>query len=456
MSLDFKLKKRVQYSLLLIFSPIVFQACQNVNQTEIIPSASPSSTTTIINSPSISSSATSPPDLTIPTPSSSSLLMPMCSPEAPKYEDYMVSIDNKLFRKTDNDEKIIDSVNYIDDKNIIYNKSYVNLISFNSETQERKEILKGFSSFSISPDKKQIAYIQYDNNSKYNLFISDIKGLNSKKINSIPLDFPASYIHWSPDSKKITVDQQSLDRKEIFIFDISGKNYIISQASASIKNLWSPDSKKFAFINDQQSRQIAYYDIETNQQKNISNDSVPKANLSWSANSDKLFYYPVVNDKNSIFITNLDGTNQRMVADSLTSGEFYTSDDNKFIAYSSIENSKTLLYMLDTNTLSIKVLTDLNNKMLSNVKWFANNQNIVYSIFNPYDSEMYQSRNNIDLYTVKSDGTNNQRLTNSPTSESFYYLSPDNKTIYFISNISLYLSDGCKANHVENWDYITK
>ncbi len=454
MLINWEYKKKLLVLSSLCFFLILLIGCPQPEHVNKPIAARPSVTL----SPPIATTQSSEPSIAPPTP--------MCSTAPPVYEYYTVNTDSTNFKKINNIDnnlengyQFISNMSYLPDgKNFIFSIND-RIIKLNSETGEKNVLIYNAFGNILSPDRTKILYEKYQSNTKQ-IFVTDIDGSNPKIINSAP-ENGYSFIKWSPDSSKILYSQNMYDSErkiifKLFVKDINGNelyNTLINGIFYDDYLSWSPDSKKIAYLDEgTYPLNMSIIDLQSTTLSKIIDDSIPKSILSWSSDGQKLFYISKPdNIKNELYYFDTIKKNKTKVTD-ITSYNVSLSNDYKYLIYSLTEDNLNNIYLLNTSDLSVKKLTSFNLKeALFGAVWSDDNKKIAITISTNYMGEKYKDQQNTDLYLINNDGTNKLRLTNSPVSEQKQKWSPDNKLLFFTSNISL--NKNCQRDLVENWNY---
>lgn len=222
-----------------------------------------------------------------------------------------------------------------------------------------------------SPDSRHFSYYDVDSESptfSAILFISiDENGLPGDPVQVYLNDTAVTYgyMEWSPDGQWLAIRSSDAG---FLLADADGRNPRRLMDDTPYFD-WAPDSQHIAYV---------------------SSGTTP------SPTND--FIYPY-----NINIINLDGTEERMLVEDFFDGvpELDWSPDGQFIAF--INYSGRGLYVMNVNTNAmIGPLDTGQNLQALNMQWSPDSERIIFDAIRP---------GGIDLYTVRRDGSNLQRLT---------------------------------------------
>ncbi|CAH2214550.1 TolB family protein [Tepidibacter aestuarii] len=146
---------------------------------------------------------------------------------------------------TSSDGQFIDKPIKIGSK--VYYLSAWNLMVFDMDTKETKQLQEGIWDIVLSPDKTQFMMVK-NLGEKRQLMLTDLEGNEKYTLAEGTQIFGTS---WSPDQSKVAYTIMTMEngQKGLFIADIKTKK--ITQISADIDQIadqikWSPSSKKLA------------------------------------------------------------------------------------------------------------------------------------------------------------------------------------------------------------------
>ena len=213
---------------------------------------------------------------------------------------------------------------------------------------------------------------------------------------------------------------------EIYTMNIDGSD--IKKLTESEEPLdqpsWSSDGEKIAFIKDLgTSTEIWLMNSDGTNQVRITKNPFRDERPIFSSDASKLLFMSNKDGKYKIYVMNSDGTNVNEVntnrQDTSNHEIFPTwTSDNLQIAYSenNLKNREAQIFIYDFDKNTLKELTEKNGRS-ENPCFSPDNSQIVFQS---------ERNGNFDIYTMNSDGTNVQRLTDASAWDGWavWYSSP--------------------------------
>ena len=213
---------------------------------------------------------------------------------------------------------------------------------------------------------------------RYDLFVINSDGSGLKQLTNTP-DRSESFPSFSPDGQTILYSATGQNsRQQLFLCNADGSNprQLTSfthptRTVACRQGLWSHDGNNIYFISDKDTTASNIYSIKADgtEVRRITTNNVATDWFTSVSKTGKLAFYSSVNGTPYVFTVNADGTNRTQVTN-FWSGDPAISPDGSMIAF------------------------------ISNKDKASNNDGA-------------------DLYTIKADGTDLKRLTNTP-GDKFY------------------------------------
>jgi len=325
-----------------------------------------------------------------------------------------------------------------------------------------------------SPDSRQIVFQSNRTGGNSDIYIMDSDGTNINRLtNSMGDDLTPV---WSPDGIKIAFQSFRDGNEELYIMNSDGSmEQNISQSPiAEMHAKWHPNSQKLIF-----SASTGYWNVVDHWQINIDGSGLERITRSvnidtypeWSPDGTKIIARRIVDVNSEIFIFNSDGTNPI----NLTNNPAYDGwpswhPNGDKIVYASenaeghgsiyelnLDDKESSLLFAEPGSWTKPIWNKEGNKLIctrtldDNVDIFIYNpehenredqltkiSNIKnsYPSFSPDGSHIVFHSNRFsdnDIYTLKVDGTNLKRLTDSPGDDRTPSWSPDGTKIAFVS-----------------------
>lgn len=407
------------------------------------------------------------------------------------YETYITDLQTKSFKKIKSKDDNLSLFKMSTNEKEIIVETKNRIKKLNIESNSETEILSNLSNKDISLDKQNIVYTKINENNEMLIYTCDIDGNNQKKIYSLKEDKVNNIIwsnnkeyigidiknkimvidingklikefelinkkssdrlSWSPDSKKLCYHEY--DNHKLTIIDIENKKEIILNSEYGF--LWSPNGKKIVYSSiEARDKKLYYFDIETNNQKLISERSSYFDIMNWSSDSNNIYFYSLENRdkiiKRNIYKFNLSSNKKSLIDENISTINKFTVDENISI-YEKEEDSKSNLYLFNVKNMNLQKILNLNGERIKNIILSKNKKFLLLSMSSLTELSETLIDTNSDIYSLDLDTPNKlTRITKSPTDENAYEFISDNK-ILFSSQISRFVS--CKQEDIENWDY---
>jgi Tol biopolymer transport system component len=253
------------------------------------------------------------------------------------------------------------------------------------------------------------------------------------------------------DNQKIAyVSDDAVDQSDIYVVDMSGTNRSNLTQSSSLNDSpnWSPDGSQIAFISNRDGNwQIYKMDQDGSHVKNLTNEKSYDTNPSWSPDGRHIAFASNRDNPNGlnaqIYIMNSDGSDLVNVSNNAFQNYFPVwSPDSKQIAFISNDGKNAKIVLADlTNktTRFLDVTADVNG-----LSWSSDGKHLAFEA-------RIDEKNKI--YTINSDGTNLNKLTDESINDSQPRWSPIGSDILFWTdrdkNLEIYIMDS-EGNNVRN------
>lgn len=209
----------------------------------------------------------------------------------------------------------------------------------------------------------------------------------------------------------------------------------------------SPDGKHIAFISDRDGKPAIYVmNANGTGLRRLTNNAALNYQPTWSPDSKQILYASNLGNNTNLYTVNADGSNVVQLTHSLSdlNEQGAWSPDGKQILFASGKGTLNLSIMAADGT-GAKQLT-VNGRQPS---WSPDGKQIAFVSTRDGSSQ---------IYVMKADGSNVQRLTNNKSEDATPSWSPDGKQIVFVStrdgNSQLYVmnTDGSNVQRLTNND----
>ena len=224
-----------------------------------------------------------------------------------------------------------------------------------------------------------------------NFEIYSMNSDGSEQINLTNSSANDEYPSWSTDGKKITFTSNRDGNSEVYIMNTDGSEQInlTNNIAYDAFSCWSPDGKRIAFASNRTGNMDVYtVNLDGSEMTKLTNNSADDVKPQWSPDGKKVAFQTTRHGKMDIYVMSSDGSNEtRLTNNPATDICLSWSPDGRKIAFASKRD-------------------DGNSE-----KFYGNSE----------------------IYIMNSDGSNQTRLTNNPSTDMAPSWSPDGKKIAFYS-----------------------
>lgn len=225
---------------------------------------------------------------------------------------------------------------------------------------------------------------------------------------------------WSPDGTQLLFSSLTKDNGAVYVMNANGgtpRHLINNTSVGNMPVAWSPDGQKIAFTSVVEGRQGLYLlDLASGTLKALTTGTVNAFSPTWSPDGAQIAFSwsPVANQE--IYVLDV-ARAVELVADrsqlhKLTNDPALDtspawSPDGQWIAFATIRDNNTEIYLMDTQGENLQRLTH-NLAADTNPSWSPDGQYILF---------VSNRDGNTELYMMARDGSNPQRLTYNPTED---------------------------------------
>ncbi|MBI4846911.1 MAG: PD40 domain-containing protein [Candidatus Omnitrophica bacterium] len=264
----------------------------------------------------------------------------------------------------------------------------------------------------------------------------------------------------------VAQEQPQQDGQIVFVSNRDGNSeiYVMNSDGSGVKRLtddeesdlspqWSPDGGKIVFVSGRDGNPEIYaMDADGSNVKRLTvypgEDNTP----SWSPDGSKIVFISDRDGNSEIYVMDADGSNiKRITKEKDYDGEPSWSADGQKIAFVSTRKFFRCcgLYTMNPQGAKLKLITQTphdSGTFLLGPDWSQDGTRIVFN-----SDKNRQTENDDDIYAINSDGSNELRLTYSPSFDANPSWSSDGKKIIFDSreqagNSQIYVIDSDGSN----------
>ncbi len=260
-----------------------------------------------------------------------------------------------------------------------------------------------------------VAFVSDRDGGGSKLYLMGADGSNPAKIDNVKGGAPA----WSPDKERIAFVRNisgESGNSEIFIIDRNGSNErrLTNSPGLDAGPAWAPDGKQIAFESHRSNSpgDIWVINLDTNELTNVThNPAYRDAEPTWSPDGSEIAFQRHFEDNWEICITAARGGNDRCITNNPAHDEFPAwspieseSVQSKIAFESTRDNGQSVIYVMNPDGSNLQRLT-------------AQDQTNLFPNWSPLgDSIIFESHrdNNLEVYKMKSDGSEQTNITNNP------------------------------------------
>ncbi|MFH1784252.1 MAG: BamA/TamA family outer membrane protein [bacterium] len=252
---------------------------------------------------------------------------------------------------------------------------------------------------------------------------------------------------FSPDGTKIAFISARNGYNDIFVMNADGSNVkpILKRKIMRRVDLvhgrghalsWSPDGTKIAFVGEKNQKNYIYIvDVQNKKLKKLKNNLDSVFSPCFSRDGQSIVFVGMKGGVNDLYMADTSGANLRQLNDDYYDDQYPVfSPDGKEIVYVSERNDQLDLFVMDTNSLNVKQITDTPFDEI-NPNWSSDGTQLIY---------INDSNHIYNLYKMNKNGTNAVQVTDVKGGNFNPEQSSDGAWVVFSSyregEMSIYLS----------------
>lgn len=246
---------------------------------------------------------------------------------------------------------------------------------------------------------------------------------------------------WSPDGSKIIFCSTINDNWEIYSMNADGSNLtrLTNNTASDSAPFWSPGGKRIVFFSERDgNREIYTMKADGSEQTRLTINAAGDFNPSYSPDGKKIVFVSDRTGANEIFIMDENGKNQKaLTKESNVSGvtrPTFSPDGRQIAFYSSKtgkDSDKRSLYLMKSNGSQIKPINA--PSFDGNQFWSPDGSKFVFDASATGGNT--SGNGEWEIFSMNSDGTACQRLTNNTNNDWGAAWSPDGSKIVYCSGL---------------------
>jgi Tol biopolymer transport system component len=248
---------------------------------------------------------------------------------------------------------------------------------------------------------------------RLDLYAMDVSGRNVRRLtrNYATDVFPSL----SPDGKRIAFTRDIGGYAQVFVMDTRGRHVLRLTHGHANNGLpaWSPDGRRIAFATDRNSPvdgdEIYVMDADGGGQRPVTRTlhSIDDAWPSWAPDGKRLVFARETPRDSAIYTVNVDGTGLRRLTrdkQALDTQPNWSPDGKQIVYESDLFMLPGQIFVMRADGTDRRQLTDPTVGASSRPSWSSDGKRIVF---------MASRGRHTDIWTMRTDGTQQQQLTRS-------------------------------------------
>ncbi|HAS42020.1 MAG TPA: hypothetical protein DCS93_16185 [Microscillaceae bacterium] len=315
------------------------------------------------------------------------------------------------------------------------------IYSMRPDGSDRRQLTR-FSGHDIwpkwSPNGKKIVYCS-KRGTRHQIFLMNRDGSQKRNLSNNPYNELNPVI--SPDGKQIAFNSKESGSYQVHLMNIDGTNrkQLTSSGPFCGRPDWSPDGRKLVYVSIESGVYELYrINVDGSGKKQLTKFNTEVGNPAWSKDGYQVLFHAHENEVDKLFSIKANGTQLKRIKDSPQSDFLARWNGNaKKLVYTSIRDGNYDLYTYDLATQTEQKLTKSTAKD-QHPDWYSpwntvkGQQNLTPIIPANYRLVFTSYRGgSADVFMMKPDGTQLQRLTDTDDSNSFPRSAGDGQHVIF-------------------------
>ncbi len=215
---------------------------------------------------------------------------------------------------------------------------------------ERKRLAQAserFSSYRWSPDGRRVAYVAQAEGASF-LYVVNADGTEPVLLTTVPVDHVGG---WSPKGNAVVFSVTTAGEQGVWVRNPDGVNEFRRTEQEDFEPVWSPDSKRIAFLSSRDGSPELYVMLaDGTEQMRLTNNSAPEYKVSWSPNGKRLLFVSERDGNAEIYVTDVKGDNvTRLTTNNVRDDEPVWSPNGRRIAFVSYLDGDGDIFVMDAD-----------------------------------------------------------------------------------------------------------
>jgi TolB protein len=229
-----------------------------------------------------------------------------------------------------------------------------------------------------SPDGKKIAFITRGDNMSASVRVMDADGGSDSQLADVGMGRGGGGVAWSPDGKKLAFASNKDGNAEVYLMNPDGSDQknLTQNGARDGSPSFTPDGKKILFTSDRDGGEAEIYtmDVSGGNATRLTNTAERETTPKMSPDGKRIAFYRAVNNVSALHVMNADGAGDTKVLDVGNvrfGGGLSWSPDGKKLAYVTDKDGNFEVYVTSLDGTEQRNLSQHGGRDLSPAWWAA-------------------------------------------------------------------------------------